>query len=201
MQEALQDVVRTHERLRRVVTEVLDAARIEHGQVTPAVQPVAVSDLIQRSVDEVEAEIKRKGLELVLEDPGDLTVTADPEHAHRILSGVVRNAVQYTEKGTITIRCFAREDQIAISVVDTGVGMQTAQLAECFAKPKLGTLLHAKGMSLYLARSLAKLMNADVTLVSSELGTGSTFAVSFPRSWGADAQKPAGQDRAATPNA
>ena len=180
-QSSLEELIKSHAQLRRVVGDVLDIARIERKQMPVAVQAVPLQPLIDHGIEQVAGEAKRKGVAVKREGIQALAVAVDPELAQRILSVVLRNAVEYTERGTITIGCTAQQDRVAITVADTGVGIQTTQLGELFAKPKLGALLHGKGLSLYLARSLAKLMGSDVTLVSSELDTGSTFAVTLPK--------------------
>jgi signal transduction histidine kinase len=181
VREVVQDVAKTHDRLRRVATDVLDAARIEAGQVTASIQHVPIKSIVTQAVEALQGEAKKKGLSVVCEFKEEEPVAVDPQHAERVLTAVIHNAIHYTEKGTVKITCMPQREQIAITVADTGVGMQTGQLVECFTKPRIGTLLHGRGMSLYLARQLAKLMGGDVTLVSSELGTGSTFAVLFPK--------------------
>lgn len=180
-QSSLEELVKSHAQLRRVVVDVLDIARIERKQMPVAVEAVPLQPLLDRAIEGIAAEAKRKGVAVKREGIQALAVAVDPALAERILGVVLRNAVQYTERGTVTIGCTAQQDRVAITVADTGVGIQAAQLGELFAKPKLGALLHGRGLSLYLARSLAKLMGSDVMLVSSELDTGSTFAVTWPK--------------------
>ena len=178
---ALTDVTKTHQHLRRVVTDALDAARIEQGQFPMIIQPVMLHDALTPAEQEVQEELARKGLSLKREGNDSLTVAADPAQLRRIFSALLRNAVQYTERGGITITCSMQEDRVIVTVADTGVGIHTEGLGQLFAKPKLGTLLRGKGLSLYVARTLAKAMRGDITLVSSELENGSTFAVMFPQ--------------------
>jgi len=71
-----------------------------------------------------------------------------------------------------------------VAITDTGVGVQAGQWDQLFAPPKLGALVHGRGLSLYLARKLARSMGGDVTLVASELEQGSTFALALPLATG-----------------
>ena len=178
---ALKDVIKTHERLRRVVTDVLDGARLEQGEFPLAIQPVMLHEALTPSEQEIQEELTRKGLTLSREGNDSLMVSADSAQLRRIFGAILRNAVQYTERGGVTITCSLQEERVIVTIADTGVGIQTSGLGQLFAKPKLGTLLRGRGLSLYVSRMLAKAMGGDVTLVSTELETGSTFAVVFPQ--------------------
>lgn len=177
----LRDVDATHKRLSRVVSDVLDAARMEHGQFAVSIEQVVLHDILSRAEEEIQAEAERKHLTLSRQGNDTVTLAADREHLQRIFAALLRNAVQYTARGGITITASAEPERVTITIADTGVGIQTTALGRLFAKPKLGMLLRGKGMSLYLARGLATLMGGDVTLVSSDLEVGSTFAVTLPR--------------------
>ena len=90
----------------------------------------------------------------------------------------------------------AKPVPVIVTIAATGVGIHAAGLGQLFAKPKPGALLRGRGLSLYVARLLAKTMRGDVTLVSTEVENGSTFAVVFPQ-----ASKMAAADPAAEPAA
>jgi signal transduction histidine kinase len=178
---ALREVTKAHAHLRRVVTDVLDAARIEQDEFPVTLKPVMLHDVLTLAEQEVQDELRRKGLSLKREGNDSLMVDADAAHLRRIFSALLHNAVDYTQKGGVTITCSLQEERVIVTVADTGVGIQTSGLGQLFAKPKLGTLLRGRGLSLYVSRMLAKAMGGDVTLVSTELETGSTFAVVFPQ--------------------
>lgn len=180
MVEALKTIMQTNERLRRLVGDALDALRIEQGQFTISANPTSLSQLLHQAEEEIQAEVKRKDLTLTHQGTDTLTVAVEPAQAHRIFSALLHNAVQYTERGGMTVTCSAQKNQAAITIADTGVGIRNEQLTQLFSKPKLGNLLRGKGLSLYLARLLAKAMGGDVALVSTELGTGTSFTVLLP---------------------
>jgi signal transduction histidine kinase len=154
---------------------------LEQGEFPLILQPVMLHEVLTPAEQDVQEELTRKGLRLSREGNDSLTVTADPAQLRRIFTALLRNAVQYTERGGVTISCCLQEERVVVTIADTGVGIQPAGLGQLFAKPKLGTLLRGRGLSLYVSRMLAKAMGGDVTLVSTELETGSTFAVIFPQ--------------------
>jgi signal transduction histidine kinase len=179
--EALRAMVGANGRLRQVVADVLDLARIEHGELRVSVKELKLSELLARVLPEVESACKEKGLSLTRSGDEGLRIAVDAEQAERMLTAVLHNAAQYTDKGGITVTSAERGNQVVVTVQDSGVGIPDDQLPHVFARPKLGSLLHGKGASLCLARQLAKLMGAEVILMSSELNHGSTFAVMFPK--------------------
>ena len=180
--ESLKEIRKANKHLCQVVADVLDIARTEHGQLALSVCSVSLKDALEQSEADIQEGLNRKGLSLSREGyDASLTIAADPAALHRILDVLLRNAVQYTVHGGITIKCSTQADRVAVLIEDTGVGIDPANLRKLFAKPQLGSLLHGKGISLYLARCLAKSMGADVTLVSSELEKGSTFAITLPK--------------------
>ena len=180
MAEALRTIMKTNTRLRRVVSDALDVLRIEQGQFAVTTQPTPLGELIRHAEEGIQDELKRKELTLTRQDNGNLMVKVEPAQAQRIFAALLCNAVQYTERGGITIACAAQGNQAAITITDTGVGMRNEQLAQLFTKPNLGNLLRGKGLSVYLSRLLAKSMEGDVALVSTELGTGTSFTVLLP---------------------
>lgn len=182
LREALQDVVSTHERLRRIVSDVLDAARLEASELPISIQPITLHDLLIPIEQEIEPACLHKGLTLTREGNDALVVDVDVPHARRIVRAILHNAMQYTVRGGVTVTCSTEHDGVIVTIADTGVGIQVGQLGQLFAKPKLGSLLRGKGMSLFLARGLAKAMGGDLTLITSELEAGSTFAVTLPKS-------------------
>ncbi|HLD77958.1 MAG TPA: HAMP domain-containing sensor histidine kinase, partial [archaeon] len=158
---ALQEVTKTHTHLRRVVTDVLDAARIEQGDFPVTLQPVMLHDVLTSAEQEVQGDLSRKGLSLRREGNDSLVVPADPTHLRRIFSALLHNAVDYTQQGGVTLTCSLQEGRVIVTIADTGVGIHAAGLGQLFAKPKLGTLLRGRGLSLYVARLLAKTMRGD----------------------------------------
>ena len=111
-------------------------------------------------------------------------------------SGGVVRLDESTQQGGVTVTCSLQEGRVIVTVADTGVGIHAAGLGQLFAKPKPGTLLRGRGLSLYVARLLAKTMRGDVTLVSTEVENGSTFAVVFPQASKMPAADPAAEPAA-----
>jgi len=175
-------------RVTSLVTNLLEAACIESGQLHLQWVPVQVNDLVEDVFDlESGAALLRK---IVLRrelDPHLPVISADPVQASRILANLVNNAIKYTDVGgTVVIRTRSDRETVSVSVQDTGKGMNATQCQALFApyrRVHLGGYTQGKGLGLYIVKRLTESLGGQVQ-VSSESGVGSTFIVSLPRGHG-----------------
>lgn len=106
-----------------------------------------------------------------------------------IISNLVGNAFNFTEKGCITVKATRYEQSFVIETIDTGIGIATDKLDYIFEKfAKLsrsntyGNVFKGMGLGLYRAREDAGKIKGTIS-VKSELGKGSTFSVVLPLSY------------------
>ncbi len=172
-------------RLLRLVNALLDVARIEADGLTAELEPTDLAqvtrDLLQPFVDAA----ARAGLEMVLEvDPHLGPVMADPSLWEKIVLNLVANAVKYTLEGTVTVVLSAREEQVVLRVVDTGIGIPADQVGKVFDRfhrvhDSRGRSIEGTGIGLTLVAEAAKAMGGTA-VVDSDLGAGSSFEVVLP---------------------
>ena len=132
--------------LERLLTDILDSAKIEAGQVT--LEPT-VFDL-KHTVNDIallwRAKAEDKGVALVFDlDPtAPKWVEGDAVRLRQILTNLVSNALKFTDRGTVTLSVSAAEgDRIAFAVRDTGIGFDADQKARIFQRfPAGGRLDH-----------------------------------------------------------
>jgi heavy metal sensor kinase len=126
-----------------------------------------------------------KGLILYCNTSGMGDIMGDPALIQRMISNLLDNAIKYTPSGgKISIDVQTAADQnIVISLQDTGIGISPDELAQIFNRFYRGDHSRSKpgiGLGLSLARTIARAHGGDVT-VSSQPGQGSTFTVTLPR--------------------
>lgn len=127
----------------------------------------------------------QRGLQLSLEIAPDVsTCIADRRRLKQILVNLLSNAVKFTDTGSVTLRVKQTEQTIEFSVIDTGIGIATADQSSIFQPfQQLDSSLSRKyegtGLGLALSRKLARLHGGDITL-QSELGRGSCFTLHLP---------------------
>lgn len=193
----LDSIAHQAERLRRMVSQLLVASRLEVGAVTPSQEVLKAEPIVRRTWDALRAD---RRFELVGEGPDHLLV-ADPDRLEQVLWAVLDNAVKYSQPGSrVTVRLSAApgEDGMSahIAITDEGAGMneETRQKAfEQFYRSADARRLapDGSGVGLYAARGLMRAMGGDAR-IESRLGMGSTIILSLPAELSADTEATAG---------
>ncbi len=168
-------------RLAGLVSDILDAARVDQGVLQLEPRPVeinAVVDDVIKSLATPEHAIIRKSSE-------DLLIEADPKRICQCLENIVANAVRYSPDEapvTILIRRSRQEgrDIAHIEVVDQGPGIPAEVLPHIFERFVTGERRKGGlGLGLYLAKRIATLHNGTLECESAP-GAGARFTLSMP---------------------
>lgn len=175
------EIVREHgRRLNTTIGELLEAARVEAGNIALSVSDVDVREVADEVRRGLEPVARERGLVLGVE--GTARVQADRDKLRRVLENLVGNAVKYTTRGgQVAVALKPASDRVEIVVRDDGPGIPPQLLPRIFdryvqgADGQVGT-----GLGLSIARNLARLHGGDVTVASSP-GQGSEFVVVLPR--------------------
>jgi len=195
----LDSIAHQAERLRRMVSQLLVASRLEVGAVTPTQEVLKAEPIVRRTWDALRAD---RRFELIDEGPEHLLV-ADPDRLEQVLWAVLDNAVKYSQPGSqVTVRLSAAPGDggggmsAHIAVSDEGAGMdeQTREKAfEQFYRSADARRLapDGSGVGLYAARGLMRAMGGDAR-IESRLGVGSTVILSLPAELSADAEAASG---------
>jgi len=170
-----------------LITEVLNFAQAGSGGMSYAVSDVNGCDALRHAIELIEPLIAQRGL--VFDGiSGDLSIVAraDPEKVAQILVNLLSNAIKFTPAGGhISAECAAVDDTVTLNVSDTGLGIATEKLQAIFEpfiqlKEGLADRESGVGLGLAISRDLARAMNGDLTVESTE-GKGTRFTLSLPR--------------------
>lgn len=164
--------------------QLIDLSRLEAGALEPERARVALAPLLASLVTEFGPQAQAKGLRLVAVS-SRLVVDSDPALLGRMLRNLVANAVRYTRSGGIAIGARRRGRDVAIEVVDTGVGIvaeHRERIFEEFYQVRSPSHAGRRGMGLGLAivRRLAELLGHRIE-VNTQAGRGSRFGIVAPR--------------------
>ncbi|MBL8233966.1 MAG: response regulator [Bryobacterales bacterium] len=183
--ENLDVVVSEGERLTKLINDVLDLAKIEAGKLTWNMEPLHLDDIIDRAAAATASLFESKRLAFVREvEQGLPEVTGDRDRLIQVVINLFSNAIKFTNEGSLTCRAFAREGEILVSVIDTGIGIASADQPKVFEKFKqVGDTLTDKptgtGLGLPICREIIEHHGGRIW-VESELGKGSTFSFTLP---------------------
>ena len=168
-------------RLRRLITDLLDLARIDRSEFTVVDEPVDLAVTAREAVARFESLAETLGVELVAGAEEPALVRGDAGRLLQVVSNLVENALRATGSGG---RVEIVVGQGRLSVRDTGPGLAEEDLGHAFerfylhrkysAGPDVGT-----GLGLAIVRDLTEAMGGSVDVVS-EPGAGSTFTIALP---------------------
>ncbi len=123
------------DRLRRMISELLDLTQIETGRMKLSFTSVSLIDLVREAIDNLSPLAQDKFLSLRYTSPPEVpTVMGDRDKIFQILTNLIHNAVKFTENaGEIIVTIGCREDgQIEVCVADSGCGISPEELGNIF---------------------------------------------------------------------
>jgi signal transduction histidine kinase len=173
-----------------IINDILDFSRLDAGNMILAPAPFDMRQTITEVLALFEAQTFTKGLNLLLRYHAGAPVhlVGDAVRVRQVMTNLVGNAVKFTERGAIevSVECQARttsEAVMRVEVKDTGIGIASDKRELIFEKftqadGSMTRRYGGTGLGLSIVKQLVDLMGGDVT-VESQLGKGSTFAVTF----------------------
>jgi signal transduction histidine kinase/HAMP domain-containing protein len=184
-QEYAQRIRRLAQTMQRLVTDLLDLGRLEQGTGLRRVS-VNLKETIARVMEECKAESAAAGVLVQSDVAGDLPhPLADPSLLERAIGNVLENAIRFNHAGgTVQISCTRGENEITISLQDTGNGIAPADQPHIFEKFYRGTVNQnpdqpAWGLGLAIVTRIIEWHQGKVWY-ESQLGQGSTFHLTLP---------------------
>jgi PAS domain S-box-containing protein len=179
-------VIRTNaSKVLRLVSDLLDLARLQTERLALLRSPVALHPLLERVSSRYADTLEERGVKLTLElDACAPIVLADAVRLEQIADVLLSNAAKFTEAGTVTIRTLQGPRSVVVEVHDTGIGIAEDYLPSVFEPftqedNRLNRNYEGSGLGLALAQRLVVAMEGAIA-VESRKGEGSTFSVTLP---------------------
>jgi signal transduction histidine kinase/DNA-binding CsgD family transcriptional regulator len=168
------------DRLGRMITELLDIARIDQGLFELQMEPVDLVTLARETAESIQA----PGMSIRVEGPPEVAAIVDPARIRQALENLLANAVQHSPPDTAVSVQVVKEDQLGqvwatIRVSDQGPGIDSALLPRLFERFARSPSSHGLGIGLYLAREIAEAHGGTLEATSSS-GSGTQFQLSVP---------------------
>jgi len=172
------------EELLRLINDVLDLSKIEAGRMDLLISSFDSADFAQKIKDTFEHTAIDKGLEFIVKDSYNATLTTDEDKLSQIVRNFISNSLKFTETGIIEFIIEpSSSNNIKISVKDSGIGIAKEKqefIFKAFAQADGSTSRKygGTGLGLSITKDLVKLIDGELFLESQE-NEGSEFSVVF----------------------
>ncbi|MFI5159501.1 MAG: sensor histidine kinase, partial [Sphingobacteriales bacterium] len=169
-------------KLIKLVRQLLDISKFEHGEFNYNYQPVNINAYLSSVIDNIRLIVDKHDIRLNVVE--DAQVMIDEMRIEQVLSNLVSNAAKYSDVGTIiTITTKIIDGQLVIAIADQGIGMSEESTIKVFEKFYRDNQIKMKysglGMGLYISSKIVQDHNGKITVIS-ELDKGSVFSFGLP---------------------
>lgn len=183
--DQLSRVYHSARHLLALITDVIDISKIEAGRVDVYVEEFSLQAAVDEALDTIHPQAAQKELRIETNIPESIVLRSDRKRVLQSLINFLSNAVKYSENGAVIISAETREEQVAVSVRDTGIGIKKEDLPKLFeAFERLDSHLKIKaggtGLGLYLTRKIVTELLRGTVNVESTPDQGSTFSFTIP---------------------
>lgn len=174
--------------LLEIINEILDFAKIEHGDLVLERVPFRPTLLVEEAVNVVAGRALEQGNTIrctIAEDLHEANFASDPTRIRRVLLNLLSNAVKFTRAGSIDVEVtLAAPDRLRVEVSDTGIGISPEGLSRLF-RPftqedgSISRRFGGTGLGLAISKKMVEALGGEIG-VDSRLGSGSRFWFELP---------------------
>lgn len=181
----LDEVLHNSNRLSSMILNMLDLAMLEAKKIELKKQTVNLSEMIYERVKNCSAiYLQEKSINFEMNIEPEIFVFVDPNYIRQTIDNLVINAINYSNKGIITIDLYrTNENTIELIIKDQGIGIPKHELYDIFTPFKMSSKTESKaqgrGVGLALCKAAIEAHNGTITVESDGI-TGASFTVSLP---------------------
>ncbi|HEX7585650.1 MAG TPA: PAS domain S-box protein [Prolixibacteraceae bacterium] len=193
-QEYIGIIEKSGVRMVNIINDIIDISKVESGQMKVSVSETNISEQIEFIANFFRPEVEQKGIQLLVNNtlPDQKTILkTDKEKLYAILTNLVKNAIKFTNTGSIEIGCNIVETLHATSLLefyvrDTGIGIRPEQQKYIFERFRQGSETLNKnyegaGLGLSISKAFVEMLGGKIW-VESDKDKGSTFYFTLPYS-------------------
>lgn len=180
----LQAILKSNESLIHMLTNLLEAYKIDSDLYRPTIVPVQLEELISRAVLELATLFTMNKINVVI-TVGDAStsIVGDPIALQRLLMNILHNAVQYTPaEGEIKISTSVDDGRACIDIANTGPGIPADEVKMLFQRfapaPRGHKRVQSSGLGLYICRRIVEAHHGKISCESDDKLT--TFRIKLP---------------------
>ncbi|MBN1251531.1 MAG: response regulator [Bacteroidales bacterium] len=167
-----------------IIEDILEISSLQTNQLEVNENPVLLSSLISEIYEIFNEKASQKGLKFKIPEIEDIYFITDRNKYYIILKKIVENAIKFTEKGEIEIKCNLINSELQISISDTGIGINNKNSKSIFERfthenKEIAFKYGGLGLGLSIAKEYAELIGAKIKF-ESVFDKGTVFYVSLP---------------------
>jgi len=171
--------------LNKLITDILDVARLTQGRLQFKLREMNVVTEAQKTVEALQPLATEKHIKLIYEKKDSvLKANLDPDRFTQVLTNLIGNAVKYTPRGQVKVLVYEEKERAYIRISDTGLGISAENQKHLFerffrVKSEETQDIRGTGLGLWITREIIQNMKGGIS-VESIKGKGSDFIISFP---------------------
>ena len=188
--ELVDIVYRNAKRLQHLTEDILDVTRIESQSLLLNKERFNLTEMILDAIadtkNQIATENKDNNLKLEFVDNNDnesqedIFVVADKGRINRVISNLLNNAIKFTNEGIITVSTEKKNNEVLVSIKDTGAGIDAEILPRLFTKFASKSETGGTGLGLFISKSIVDAHVGKIWGENNTDGKGATFAFSLP---------------------
>ena len=177
-------IIRNAKRLEHLASDILDVSKIESQSLRLNKEQFNLNHVLSDSIQDIRNRLAtdngyNDNAVKVLYKPEDIIVEADKGRITQVISNLLNNAVKFTKEGVISVIAQRRDNQVVVSIKDSGQGIDSEISPRLFSKfatkSETGT-----GLGLFISKSIVEAHNGKIWAVNNVDGKGATFTFSIP---------------------
>lgn len=168
------------ERMGRIVSEVLDLARLESGRLELHRTEIDLSAIAEKAAEHLSGLPGADRVRIEVEQ--GFMAFGDAERLQHVIGNLLENAIKFSDEGDIVVSAARADGAVTLTVADEGVGIDPDRLPDIFSGPAPAGQRSGpsgSGLGLYLTKRLIEAHGGEIS-VDSRLQQGSTFTVTLP---------------------
>jgi two-component system OmpR family sensor kinase len=185
-QNAARVIFDESDRLRRLVDDLLDLAKLDTGQVEFERKPVDLTRLLDNVVERLALPASKKNVRIENHIPALPTLIGDGDRLAQVFTNLIDNAVKHSQEGgVVALRGEVKADKVIIHVDDQGSGIPAGELTRIFErfyqldKARPGGKGRGAGLGLAISREIVQAHRGRIS-AKSKVDQGSRFSVELP---------------------
>ncbi|MDF1517942.1 MAG: ATP-binding protein [Lutibacter sp.] len=186
-QEYIRIIEDSGQRMLNIINDIVSISKIESGIVRVNISETNINEQFAYLYNFNKGEAEKKDIHFSFKNylsAKDIFVKTDKEKLYEIVTNLVKNALKFTNSGSIEFGCEKKDDFLQFYVKDSGVGIRQEQKTLIFERFRQGSESLSRnyegaGLGLSISKAYVELLGGKIW-VESEIGKGSTFYFTLP---------------------